>query len=338
MRQPIICYQELTGLHGHYQNNLKTIPYESKMKKIILIICTALMLAVSSSSQNAGNFVSLFNGKDLTNWTLEKPGGFEVADGELITRSFGAGNDIFSNKSYGNFILRLEFMLSDVGNSGVFIRCKPSDQAAGFEVQLLAPWTPWRDDLHCTGSMYGHVAVTNRPDETTGKWYKMEIKCDRNIITISVNDKITTMANTDTVKTMLNKPFSGVIGFQGNHAEKQGQFAKFRNILIQDLDTEPGYVIKGFYEKNDQLRNLSQLAAVNFGAQIIQPLADLMSGDNPVAKNGAKQTLFDIVARASDPDASVKEKKEVSSALKKCITNTSSEITKKYLKWLSGMI
>ena len=42
--------------------------------------------------------ISLFNGKDLTNWTLEKPGGFEVIDGELITRSFGAGNDIFTNK------------------------------------------------------------------------------------------------------------------------------------------------------------------------------------------------------------------------------------------------
>ncbi len=242
------------------------------------------------------------------------------------------------NKWYGNFILRLEFMLSEVGNSGVYIRCKPSDPGAGFEVQLLAPWTPWRDDLHCTGSMYGHVAVTNRPDETTGKWYKMEIKCDRNIITISVNDKVTTMANTDTVKTMVNKPFFGVIGLQGNHAGKQGQFAKFRNIYIRDLDAEPDYVLKGFYEKNNQLRNLTDVAAVNLGAKMIKPLADLMSGDNLIAKNGAKQALFDIVAKASDPEAPKKEKKEVTSALRNSIKNASSDITKNYLKWLLGMI
>jgi hypothetical protein len=308
------------------------------MKKIILISIIAFIYAVSCSSQNSDNFVSLFNGKDLTNWTLQKPGGFEVVDGELISRSFGNGNDLFSEKWYGNYILRLEFMLSEVGNSGVYIRCKPNDPGAGFEVQLLAPWTPWRDDLHCTGSMYGHVAVTNRPDETTGKWYKMEIKCDRNIITISVNDKVTTMANTDTVKTMADKLFFGVIGFQGNHAGKKEQFVKYRNIYIRDLDIEPDYVLKGFYEKNDQLRSFTHVAAVNLGAKMIQPLAGMMSGDDPVAKNGAKQALFDIVAKASNPAAPTEEKKEVTAALKKCIKNTSQVITKNHLKWLLEMI
>ena len=290
------------------------------------------------SSQNNDNFTPLFNGKDLTNWTPEKPGAFEVVDGELITRSFGAGNDIFTDKWYGNFVLRLEFILSEVGNSGVFIRCKPSDPGAGFEVQLLAPWTPWRDDLHCTGSIYGHVAVTGRPDETTGKWYKMEMKCHRNIITVSVNDQITTRANIDTVRTLAGKPFFGVIGLQGNHADKKGQFAKFRNIYIHDLDSEPSYVIKGFFEENEQLRSLSQAAAVNIGAEMIQPLAGLMSGENPIAKNGARQALFDIVAKASSPETPEKEKRKVAATVKHCINISSEDITKNYLKWLSGMI
>jgi hypothetical protein len=337
MMQPIISYQELTELHGHCQNNINLL-IKNLMKKIILICFIAFLYQVSCSSQNNGHFVSLFNGKDLSNWALEKPGGFEGVDGELITRSFGSGNDIYTNKWYGNFILHLEFMLSEVGNSGVFIRSKPSAPDEKIEVQLLAPWTPWRDDLHCTGSIYGHVAVTNRPDETPGVWYKMEIKCDRNIITISVNDKVTTLANTDTVKTMANKPFIGAIGFQGNHADKKDQFAKFRNIYIRDLDLEPDYVAKGFYEKNSQLRDLAHVAAVNIGAKILQQLAVLMSGDDPVAKSGSKQALFDIVAKASDPAVPKSEREEVAAALKKCIKNTSSEITKEYLKWLSGMI
>lgn len=308
------------------------------MKKLILISTIAFMYAVTCLSQNKGDFKSLFNGKDLTNWTLEKSGGFEVVDGELITRSFGPGYDIFTNRSYGNFILRLEFMLSKVGNSGIFIRCNPSDPDAGFEVQLLAPWTPYRDDLHCTGSIYGHVAVTNRPDETTGIWYKMEIKCDRNIVTVSINDKVTTMANSDTVKSMDGKTYYGVIGIQGNHADEQGQFAKFRNIYIRDLDSEPDYVLNGFGVKNDQLRNLAVVASVNLGAKMIPPLADLMSGDDPMKKNGAKQALFDIVAKSSDSVAPAKEKKEIRSVLNKTIKTSSSEITVNYLKWLSGLI
>ena len=308
------------------------------MKKIILISCITFLCATSCLSQNNDKFVSLFNGKDLTNWTLDKPSGFEVVDGELITKDFGVGNLFYTKKWYGNFILRLEYMLSEKGDCGVFIRRKPSDQLAAFEVQLLAPWTPRRDDLHCTGSLFGHVAVTNRPDETTGVWHKIEIKCDRNIITVSVDDKVTTMANIDTVKTLVNKPFVGVIGLQGNHAIKQGQFEKYRNIYIRDFDAEPDYVLNGFYEKNDQLRNLALDAAVNLGAEMLQPLADLMSGDNPVAKNGARQALFDIVAKASDPGASKRGKKEVTVALRRCMNSASSEITKNYLKWLSGMI
>jgi hypothetical protein len=307
------------------------------MNKNLLLIFIAFLFCISCFSQDTGKYTSLFNGRDLTNWTPQKPESFEVMDGEMVTRSYGAGNDIFTNKCYGNFILRLEFLLSEVGNSGVFIRCRPEEPSAGFEVQLLAPWTPWRDDLHCTGSMYGHVAVKNRPDETTGVWYRMEIKCDRNFITISVNDKVVTSADIDTVKTMAGKPYSGVIGFQGNHG-KNGQYAKFRNISIRDLDKEPGYVKAGFYSKNTDLRDLALIAAVDIGADMIYPLAGIMAEGDPMAGTGAKQALFDIAAKASNPEAPEKEKKEVLSALKKSMNKSSSATVRTYLKWLTGML
>ncbi len=308
------------------------------MKTIAYFVSILSLIGLSYLPPDDNDFVSLFNGKNMNNWKLEKPGGFEVVEGELITRSFGAGYDLYSESSYCNFILRLEFLLSEFGNSGVFIRRDPSAPATGFEVQLLAPWTPWRDDLHCTGSLYGHVAVKDRPEETTGRWYKMEIKCDRNIVSVSINGKITTEADIDTVKTLSGMPLSGHIGIQGNHAEKERQYAKFRNISICDLDAKPVYVMKGLKNKNARLRSQSLEAAVNLGAKMVQPLADLMSGDDPIAKSGARQALFDIVAKASDPEATAKEKKEVRLAIKKSIKITSSEITVNYLKWIAGMI
>lgn len=308
------------------------------MKTIIYFLSLLSLISVSYTQPESHEFVSMFNGRDLNNWKPDKPGGFEAIDGELVTRSFGAGNDIYSERAWSNFILRFEFLLSEAGNSGVFIRRNPADPGSGFEVQLLAPWTPWRDDLHCTGSLYGHVQVTNRPDETTGVWYKMEIKCDRNIVTVSVNDKITTIADIDTVKTLSDKPLSGLIGFQGNHAEKEGQFAKFRNILICDLDSEPGYVLRGINAKNELQRFQSLDASVKLGAQMVQPLAELMSGDDPVVKSVAKQALFDIAAKASDPETPARQIKEVRSAFKKSIKSTSSAITVNYLRWIAGMI
>ncbi len=310
------------------------------MRRIILISYIVFLYATSCFAQKDDGFVSLFNGKDLTNWTLNKEGGFEVTDGELITKSSGNGFDIYTTKWYGNYIFRFKFLLSERGNSGVFIRCTPADAypSAGVEVQLLAPWTPWRDDLHCTGSMYGHVAVTNRPDETTGIWHKMEIKCDRNIITIAVDGEVTTMADIDTVKTLADMPFFGAIGFQGSHTNKPNQFAKIRNISIRDFDTEPDYVLKGFFDENEKWRVPAIEAAVKLGTVMVQPLARLLSGDHPVAKSSAKQALFDIVAKASDDQTPGKEKKEVAAALRKSIRNSSEDTSKDYLKWLAGMI
>jgi hypothetical protein len=306
------------------------------MKKHLLIICIVLLITSTGSSQN-NNFVPLFNGRDLTNWVLAAPEGFEVVLGELITRSHGPGTDIFTAKSYGNFILRLEFLLSEVGNSGVFIWRNPSIQSNGFEVQILAPWTPWRPDLYCTGSLYGHVAVTNRPDETPGVWHSMEITCDRKLVTVSVNGEITTIADIDTVESLAGKPYTGLIGLQGNHGIK-GQYAKFRNIYIRDLDADPDYIIKGFYDKNDQRRKLAQIAAVNMGAKMVQPLAGLLAEENPAAYSGAKQALFDIAAKASDPACPENIKKEVNAEVTKSIKNASSEAEINYLRWLSGLI
>ncbi len=309
-----------------------------KMKNIIFYGLMATLLMVSCSVREEDQFIPLFNGENLDAWVPGPEGGFEIIDGELYTGSFGKGNDLFTKQWYGNYILRLEYLLSEVGNSGVLIRCDPeAPWETGVEVQLLAPWTPWRDDLHCTGSLYGHVAVTNRPDETTGIWHTMEIRCDRNTIMVSVDDSMATVARIDTVETMEGKLFCGAIGLQVNHAEKEGQFAKFRNIYIKDLDADPAYVAGGFYEQDSILQSQAYHAAIEMGAVMVEPLARVMSGEDPLARSGAKQVLFDIVAGATAPQADEKFLSDVATALKKSADNTASEITRNYLEWLWGM-
>lgn len=306
------------------------------MKKSVILLA---FLVVTLASFAQKETTPLFNGKDLTNWKMlpGKVPGFEVSDGELVTTK-NNGSDIFTEKWFGNFIFKFEYLLSEVGNSGVLIRSNPEDPwGTGFEVQLLAPWTPYRDDLHCTGSLYGYVPVHNRPDETTGIWHEMEIKCDRKKITVSVDGEITTVADLDTVKNVENKNLKGAIGFQTNHSHK-GEFAKFRNVTIRDLDTEPNYVAKGFYDEDIRLRKLAYESAESIGAPMIEYLARMLSEENVMAKAGAKQVLFDITAQATAPNTSKLEKKNIKKALQTNLKQNHPKPTKEYFRWLLSMI
>ena len=315
-------------------------PFKWIMMKILILVVNIFFILINSSlAQDDGKFEHLFDGSDLKVWITPEIGGFKIEDGVLITDTWGHGGDLYTKKQYGNFILRLEFMLSDVGNSGVFIRSDPENrQNTGFEVQLLAPWTPWRDDLHCTASLYGHIAVINRPDESTGKWYEMEIICDRNNISVSVDGQVCTIGNTNEIESLRKRSKSGHIGLQLNHAEKEGQWTKFRNIRIRDLDQEPEYVARGLGILDTLVRDQSYETALNMGLDIIEPLAFLMGENDPVSSASAKQALFDITAQTSAPDIENNKKTDLANELQKQAENTRSEIVKNYLFWLTGML
>jgi hypothetical protein len=166
----------------------------------------------------------------------------------------------------------------------------------------------------------------------------MEIECDRQLITISVDDVVVTHVDVDTVESMKDKLISGAIGFQVNHATSENQYTKLRNISIRNLDAEPDYVAKGFYFENWKHREAALKSSVNIGSDMVPLLTEIMEGNDPIAKSGARQALFDIAARASDPETSGDIKKKVNSALKRSIRDTDSEITSEYLKWISGLI
>jgi hypothetical protein len=137
---------------------------------------------------------------------------------------------------------------------------------------------------------------------------------------------------------MEGKLYCGAIGLQVNHAEKENQYARFRNIIIRDLDEDPAYVGEGFYEKDSIFRSQAYRAAIELGAVMVDPLARIMSGTDPLAKSGAKQILFDMVAKATAPRGDDQYRKDVAMAVESAIGSATSEITRNYLVWLSGMI
>jgi hypothetical protein len=80
-------------------------------------------------------FVSLFNGKDLSGWRLNREvldgqtrtadGRFEAKDGAIVARGASPVEDLYTVREFGkDFVLRLEFRASPKANSGLHIRGK----------------------------------------------------------------------------------------------------------------------------------------------------------------------------------------------------------------------
>jgi len=305
--------------------------------KICLSILLASALATSAAAQGnpEDGFEPLFNGRDLAGWEVAE--GFAVEDGTILTRGAEAG-DLYTQAEYGNYILRFDYMLSEVGNSGVFVRAEEVEPLeGGFEVQLLAPWTPYRDDLHCTGSLYGHVPVTSRPDESTDVWHSMEIVLDRDTVIVSVDGKAVTWAQTEHVESLREKNLKGRIGLQGNHSDPN-QWVRFKNVRLKNLDSDVGYVLRGFGRSEPQIRRTTRDAAVELGSAAIPGLCRIMASPDPVGPSAAREALFAIAAQASAPDYPSDSRDAMREMLAGERDSAESGEVKGYLEWLRGML
>ena len=70
------------------------------------------------------DYISLFNHKDLTGWTIAGKGKWHVENGELVGESgpYEEYSYLMSDSVFKDFDLRLEFKQEATGNSGVLFR------------------------------------------------------------------------------------------------------------------------------------------------------------------------------------------------------------------------
>src|SRR4051794_15332741 len=123
-----------------------------------LVTCGIFGLAITgmgASSTLAGEWVSLFDGQTLGDWTTADgtPGRWKVEDGAIT--SSGPASHLFSPRSdYKNFRYRAEIKINDKGNSGMYFRTKKGPGfPRGYEAQINSTH---RDPVK-TGSLYSHV-------------------------------------------------------------------------------------------------------------------------------------------------------------------------------------
>lgn len=160
------------------------------MNNLIKISLLSIFI-ISCNTLKTQKTISLFNGKDLTGWTVHGTEKWYVENGELICES-GPDKEygyLSTNEQYKNFDLNVQFKQEANGNSGVFFRSSiDGTKINGWQVEV-APL-----NLH-TGGIYesygrGWLIKPEPQDEKylkAGDWNTLRIRV--------INDEVKTWLN-----------------------------------------------------------------------------------------------------------------------------------------------
>jgi len=182
-----------------------------------------------------GTPIKLFNGKDLTGWSLINPNqanGFKVVNGDLVNDpvqpsgqrvSFG---NLRTDAEFTDFKLTLEVNVPEGSNSGVYLR-------GIYEMQVVDSYGQ-KLDSHNMGALYSRITPLVAAEKKPGEWQTMElILCKRHVTSILNGVKIidNQPANGPTGGAMHADVFkAGPIYLQGDHGK-----VSYRNIVLTPI-------------------------------------------------------------------------------------------------------
>ncbi len=221
-----------------------------------LILCSLIVALpfLGFADESEEGFVSLFNGKDLTDWESVE-GAWAVEDGAIVCTGKHKTKNwiIWRGGETKDFELRLEFQYVS-GNSGVQVRSKelPEFMVQGYQVEVAAQnkmglWhhslspEPYRSHLATAGQKGVITADGTKTQEQVdpaeevqkafkeGEWNEMTIIAKGSTLTQKVNGvTLAVLVDEDAKYAMA----SGVLAFQ-DHGK--GTVAKFRNVRLKTL-------------------------------------------------------------------------------------------------------
>ena len=181
-------------------------------------------------------WVDLFNGEDLDGW--QTTGNWIVEDG-VITLHPREGEKgwkrydayLTSEKTYGDFVLEVDFKFEPEGNSGVFLRVGDLKDhvTSGMEIQILDTHHLDKPGNHDCGGIIRTTAPFTNAVKPAGQWNRYQVIMKDAHLVVFLNGELIQALDLSR-SAMKDRPKSGYISFQD-----EAKVVSYRNIRIKEL-------------------------------------------------------------------------------------------------------
>jgi len=211
------------------------------MRKIIYLcsLPLCLLLLASFAYTPQVDWVSLFDGKSLTNWKVgENANTFSVENGTIVAHGPTAHlfyeGDVHQH-NFKNFEFKADVMTTPGSNSGIYFHTEYQESSwpkKGYEVQVNNSHTDWRR----TGSLYA-VQDVKEVYVKDNEWFTEYFKVEGKHVTVKINDKtVVDYTEPDNVKRDAGSEgrilSSGTFALQGHDPNSK---VYFKNIMVRGL-------------------------------------------------------------------------------------------------------
>ena len=235
--------------------------YASMSKLLLLLVFSVSILSCHSLKKSDGDkgFTILFDGKTTNGWHTygkQRAGtAWEVKDGTLHLNTKGIDRsergDLVTDKEYENYHLKLEWKISEGGNSGIIFNVHEAPAKYGATYSTGPEMQVIDNDKHAdakivkhrAGDLYDMIESSQEVAKPVGEWNKAEIISNNGKLDFYLNGvKIvsTTMFDANWDQLIANSKFATWAGFG---IYKKGKIALqdhndevwYRNIMIREL-------------------------------------------------------------------------------------------------------
>lgn len=226
-----------------------------QVRSIVLTLSALLAIGSAARAADEAGFVPLFDGKSLAGW--EQHGGkakYAVEDGMIVGTSVPNTSNSFlcTTKTYGDFILELDYKVDKGLNSGVQVRSEcfdhpttvewkgktlkfPADRVHGYQVEIDPSDRAWSGGIYDEGRRgWLNDLKNNEPARKAfkqGDWNHYRIECKGDSIKTWING----VPAADLKDSLTPK---GIIALQVHGVGKNEKelHVRFKNIRIKSLE------------------------------------------------------------------------------------------------------
>jgi hypothetical protein len=151
---------------------------------LLFVGLTALTYSHQAAGQANAGWTTLFDGKNLDNWTAIGDANWKLNDGNVEADK---GNGfLVSKNTYSDYQVRAEFWVDDKANSGIFIRATDPAKVTAANAYEVNIFDGRPDPSYGTGAIVNVAKVSPMP-KAGGKWNTMEITAKGSTFTVVLN-------------------------------------------------------------------------------------------------------------------------------------------------------